>query len=495
TNLFSKVYRRPLFFCAIAVVGAVLYGYDGTYFTSILDMTQFKKDYGTCTTSSDGTVSCDISSKNRSLTTSIVQAGEVVGSLFAGPIGDIGGRRAGMLAACGLVTIGVILQISIAGSILFLTAGRAVLGMGIGCISNAVPLYLSEIPPVQIRGSIVGSWQLMLAIGQVIGACVGQGVHARTDTGAYRIPMGLNLAIVLILATGVIFIIPESPRWLISKGKETETLKALERINYDQRDVIQAVETQYASYIEAREEEKRLAGDQPGRWSDLFKGTTRRKFLCALGILVCQQIGGVQFIFSYTTTFLSDVGIGDAFIITIVVDIIEVIGVVVSFFLVNRIGRRPLLLITSTFMTIFLILVGAMGSLKGHRTAAENNLIAAGIMLYVFFFNLAWGPLAWVIATELSVGKNRQKIMSIGTACFWLSAFVVTFTMPYLYDASEANLEAQIGYIYAGGSLIGIVFVYFCIPETLGRTLEEINHMMSAQIPTREWATYDLQKE
>lgn len=116
-----------------------------------------------------------------------------------------------------------------------------------------------------------------------------------------------------------------------------------------------------------------------------------------------------------------------------------------------------------------------MGSLHGHRTAAQNNLIAAGIILYVFFFNLAWGPLAWVIATELSVGKNRQKIMSVGTACFWISAFVVTFTMPYLYDASEANLEAQIGYIYAGGSIIGMVFVYYCIPETLGRSLEEIN--------------------
>ena len=133
---------------------------------------------------------------------------------------------------------------------------------------------------------------------------------------------------------------------------------------------------------------------------------------------------------------------------------------------------------------------------------------------------MAWGPLAWVVATELSVGKNRQKIMSVGTAFFWLSAFIVTFTMPYLYDATEANLEAQIGYIYAGGSLIAMVFVYFYIPETLGRSLEEINCasrfflftfwndvligallvsqsavMMDAKIPTREWATYDLLRD
>ncbi|KAE9399154.1 general substrate transporter [Gymnopus androsaceus JB14] len=493
-NVFAKEYRRPLLFCSIAVVGAILYGYDGTYYTSILDMTKFNNDYGVPTTNADGTVTYAITSQDKSLTTSIVQAGEVVGSLIAGPIGDWGGRRMGMFVACFLVTIGVIIQISVAGSIAALTTGRAVLGMGIGCISNAVPMYLSEIPPVAIRGSIVGSWQLMLAIGQVIGACVGQGVKDRMDTGAYRIPMGINLGIVLLLSTGAMWI-PESPRWLFSKGREEETIKALERVNADQPNVAEAVQEQFILYVKARDEEQEIAGKEPSRWSDLFHGTTRRKFICAVGILIAQQIGGVQFIFSYTTTFLSGVGIENAFLITIIVDIVEVIGVIVSFFLVNRFGRRPLLLVTSTFMTIFLLIVGAMGSLHGHRTAAQNNLIAAGIILYVFFFNLAWGPLAWVIATELSVGKNRQKIMSVGTACFWISAFVVTFTMPYLYDASEANLEAQIGYIYAGGSIIGMVFVYYCIPETLGRSLEEINHMMDAKIPTHEWGTYDLNRD
>ncbi|KAF5390512.1 hypothetical protein D9757_005203 [Collybiopsis confluens] len=423
-------------------------------------------------------------------TTSIVQAGEVVGSLFAGPIGDWGGRRLGMQTACLLVTMGVIIQISVAGSIPALTVGRAVLGMGIGCISNSVPLYLSEIPPAAIRGSIVGSWQLMLAIGQVIGACVGQGVKDRTDTGAYRIPMGINLGIVLLLSSGALWI-PESPRWLFSKGKEQESIRALERVNAGQPDVKEAVQEQFLAYAKAREDEIRLGGNEPSRWSDLFRGTTRRKFVCAVGILISQQIGGVQFIFSYTTTFLSGVGIENAFLITIIVDLVEVIGVVVSFFLVNRYGRRPLLLITSAFMTI----VGAMGSLHGNRTSSQNNLIAAGIILYVFFFNLAWGPLAWVIATELSVGKNRQKIMSVGTACFWTSAFIVTFTMPYLYDATKANLEAQIGYIYAGGSIIAMIFVYFWIPETLGRSLEEINHMMDAEIPTLEWSSYDLSRD
>lgn len=159
----------------------------------------------------------------------------------------------------------------------------------------------------------------MLAIGQVIGACVGQGTHKMTNTGAYRIPMGLNLVIVLLLFLGIWLIAPESPRWLMSKGRDEQAIKALERINADADDVQTAVEEQYNIFVKAKEDEERWTNNEPSRWTDLFHGTTRRKFLCAVGILIAQQIGGVQFIFSYTTTFLGDVGIGDPFTITIIV--------------------------------------------------------------------------------------------------------------------------------------------------------------------------------
>lgn len=140
-----------------------------------------------------------------------------------------------------------------------------------------------------------------------------------TNTGAYRIPMGINLAFIVILALGVIFIIPESPRWLISKNKNGEALAALHRVHKGQSDEDAQVEEQYDTYMKAKQEEAELTNSEPSRWRDLLKGTTRRKFICAVGILISQQIGGVQFIFSYTTTFLGNVGVGSPFIITIIV--------------------------------------------------------------------------------------------------------------------------------------------------------------------------------
>ncbi|CAO1627116.1 unnamed protein product [Sympodiomycopsis kandeliae] len=479
TSFFAKANSKPLFYAAIAVFGAILYGYDGTYFTSILEMNKFQQDYGT--PRPDGTV--NITSSQKSILASAVQIGEFFGSLTAGFIGDRYGRRGGFLAACAYVTIGVLIQIIPAGNVAALGAGRAVLGMGVGVVSNATPLYLSEVAPSAIRGVVVSSWQLMLAIGQVIGACVGQGTHALESTASYRIPIGVNLVIVLIIVLGM-FIIPESPRWLLSKDRDEEAMAALRRINSTQEDPELVASTEMRLFCQARDDERATQGR--GGWKSMVSGLERRKFICVLGILVAQQIGGVQFIFSYTTTFFKTVGVTDAFLVTIIVDIVEVVGVIVSFPLIKRFGRRPLLLYTSVPMFIALLVCGILGSI-GERTTDQNRTIAAMICIYVFAFNLAFGPLAWTVASELATGLNRQKLMSLGTACFWIIAWAVTFTLPYLFDADEAGLETKIGYIYAGGVLIAAIFVFFYIPETHGRSLEEIQEMLAAKVPTRHW--------
>ncbi len=499
TKLLSKANVRPIFFCSLAVVGAILYGYDGTYFTGILEMNKFKRDFG----SPNAQGVYDISSGDKSLYASIVQVGEIVGSLIAAPLGDYIGRRGSFFGACSLVTLGVILQLILVGSKALLTIGRMVLGAGVGVLSNCTPLYLSEIAPTAIRGAIVSSWQLMLAIGQVIGACIAQGTKNIDSTWSYRIPIIFNLVFVAILV-GAQFIIPESPRWLIQKNRDEKALAALKRVNKGQPEDCreQVIALEYKAFRQARQDELELSGE--GGWKTLMHGVELRKFACVLGILIGQQIGGVQFIFSYTVTFMTAVGLKDAFIITIIVDVIEVVGVLCSFLLVNRFGRRTLILWTSIPMFIALFVVAGIGTkglppqgfslpYPGVISEVEGRVIAAMICIYVFFFNLAWGPLAWVVASELAVGKNRSKIMSVGTACFWVIAWAVTFTLPYLFY--NANLGAQIGWIYGVGTLIAMAFVYFYIPETFGRSLEEINEMLEAGVPTRKWTTYMTNQE
>ncbi|KAJ9111072.1 hypothetical protein QFC19_001270 [Naganishia cerealis] len=465
-------------------MGAFLYGYDGTYFTGILEMPKFLRDFGDL--QPDG--SYKLSSTVTSVFASIVQAGEFFGSLGASFLGDYLGRKGALRAAVIIVTIGCILQLLVVGSIPLLVVGRFILGVGVGVVSNCVPMYLSEIPPAAIRGSVVSTWQLTLAIGQVIGAVIAQGTKDYENTFSWRFPIAFNMVITIALFAGS-FLVVESPRWLTSKGKDDKAFRALQAIHKKNEDL--DAETELSILIEARQAEQNNEGNQ-SKWSDLIKvPADRRRFYCAFGILCCQQISGVQFIFSYATRFFTDIGQDNAFLYTIIVDVIEVVGVIVSLFLVNRIGRRPLLISTGIFMTFTDIVIGAIG-IKRDRSDAENTAIVAMIMLYVFAFNLAWGPLAWAVATELSHGKNKTKIMSIGTAGFWICAWAVTFTLPYLFDADQANLGPMVGWIYAGGGVISVVFVYFCIPETIGKSLEELSVMMDLGIPTRAWKHYKI---
>lgn len=146
------------------MLGAFLYGYDGTYFTGMLEMQRFKEDFGEYDAA---TGTYEIKSTYTAVFASIVQAGEFVGSLMASVLGDYLGRKGALWTAVLIVTIGCILQLILVGSISLLIVGRLILGIGVGIVSNCVPMYLSEIPPAAIRGSIVSTWQLTLAIGQV----------------------------------------------------------------------------------------------------------------------------------------------------------------------------------------------------------------------------------------------------------------------------------------------------------------------------------------
>lgn len=458
----------------------------GTYFTGVQAMDAFVDRFGTLNSAG----MYELTSGALAVMTSIVYVGELIGSLSASFVQDRHGRKGGLFVAMVAVVIGVIIQVAAEGQQGVIIAGRIVLGFGVGMVSNAVPQYLSEVPNTSIRGSVVGSWQLILAIGQVLGACIDQGTKNINSTAAYRIPMAVQLLIPLTVYAFMPFV-PESPRWLVTKGRYEQAGKALVKIN---REKLPSYDETIELDALRQDHERELAQKEPSSWKEVFSNRIeRRKFFSVFGILVCQQITGVQFIFSYATIFIEDVGLSHPFLWTIIIDIIEVLGVVASFFVVNRIGRRPLLIWTSVIMIISLLIVGALGT-PSNSTQGMKVGIVVMLMVFVFFFNMAWGPLAWCIAVEMSPGVNRSKIMSVGTAAFWVIAFLVTFTLPYLYDADQADLGTKVGYVYAGGCCLSLAFVYFYIGETLGRSLEEINQMFDEDLPVMKWKSWQSRR-
>ncbi|TIA89553.1 hypothetical protein E3P99_01987 [Wallemia hederae] len=491
-GLLSAKYRRPLCYAGIAVLGAVLYGYDGTYFTSVLETERWKQDFGECDPQGNN---CKFPSEDKSLFTSIVFVGELVGALSSSVIGDYFGRKGLFLSACLMGIIGTILQVARVGDHAIFVVGRLILGICVGMMSNGAPLYLSEIVPSEIRAAVVGSWQCLLALGQVIGAGVGLGVHDRPDTGAWRIPTTLNLMFVVLIILGQL-IIPESPRWLVSRDKTERAEKALWKIHGARPDAQACVDEEMNSFNQTKDDEMQSSG-KDASWAAVFAPGNRRKLFLTCGVLICQQISGIQIVFSYIAVIAASLEIGNKFVITIAICVVELVGVIVSFGIVNRYGRRPLLMSTGAIMGVFLIIMGLLGVgnyVNEDMSHVYNKVVIAMYFLFTFAFNLAWGPLAWVCASELSGGRCKNKIMSLGTSCFWISAFVVTFTLPYLYDEDKANIQSMVSLIYGFLSIVTVAFVFFFLPETRGRSLEEIIYMFEKKVPTRQWDQFDTSK-
>ncbi|KAE8373678.1 hypothetical protein BDV26DRAFT_296734 [Aspergillus bertholletiae] len=445
-------------FCAFAALGACLYGYDGVYFTGVSAMDAFVEHFGE--RQSDG--SYIIPASSLSLMTSVINIGELVSSLTAAPLNDFTGRR------------GV--------SSTFYDYRRSnPAGFWVENFSATSPLYIGEIAPTRIRGPLLMCWQLVLSISQIVAAAINRGTQGTGSAVAYHVPMGVQLVFPLIVLA-FLWWVPESPRWLLRKNKIDAARKALQSVNRDDKSYI--ADDDLDTLQRDIDNEKHLAQDSS--WSDLILDPIeRRKTIYSAGALVAQQVNGIQWFYCFGTVFSKAIGLSDPFLMTLIVFIIQVIIVLCAVLCANKLPRRPLLLTTTGIMGVSIFIVGCLGIPGGEVSHTFGKVIISFVIIEITAFNFAWGPLGWTIASEMAVGRNRNKIYAVAVASFWITVWAIVFTFPYLYYS--ANLGPKTGFVYT--ELCGVTFgyVYFCVGEVTGRSMEEINWFFINGVPARKW--------
>lgn len=351
---------------------------------------------------------------------------------------------------------GVILQIAASGRDL-LVAGRAISGIGVGFESAIVILYMSEICPKKVRGALVSGYQFCITIGLLLAACVNYAVKGRGDTGEYRIPIGIQFAWGIILATGVACL-PDSPRYFIKRGKTVEAKKALMKVrgvhptNPDSEHLRAMVEFELAEIIanEEYEREQTPAGGWLAGWTNCFKGSlfqsnsNLRKTILGTSLQMMQQWTGVNFIFYYSTPFLQSTGaISNTFLISLIFTLVNVCSTPLSFYGMEKFGRRTLLLYGAFGMLICQFLVAIIGVTVGFNksitladgtTRAENlsavNAQIAFIAIFIFCFATTWGPGAWVLIGEVFPLPIRSRGVALSTASNWLWNTIISVITP-----------------------------------------------------------------
>nr|ARU07967.1 putative glucose transporter-3715 [Aureobasidium melanogenum] len=444
--------------------GGVLFGYDTGTIGDILGMDYWLRLFAPHIDPATGKHA--LTSSQSSEIVSLLSVGTFFGALLSAPTGDILGRKMGLMAWLVVFCVGVILQTAATAIPLFV-AGRTIAGLGVGGLSALVPLYQSETAPKWIRGTIVGSYQLAITIGLLLASIVGNATKDMQNTGCYRIPIAVQFAWAIILFVGLL-ILPETPRFYIKKGKHAEAARALSKLRRLPTDH-PAVEEELAEITANHEYELSLG---QASYADCFKGNLGKRLATGCGLQALQQLTGVNFIFYYGTSFFKQSGIGNGFTISLITSCINVASTLPGLYMVEKWGRRKLLLFGAIGMAVCQIIVAGVGFAPLENQSAQKALVAF-VCIYIFFFASTWGPCAWVVTGEIFPLKVRAKSLSMTTASNWLLNWAIAFATPYMVNAIHTNVF----WVWGGFCCVCIAFVYFVIYETKGLSLEQVDEL------------------
>ncbi|KAF5529812.1 sugar transporter [Fusarium mexicanum] len=477
-------HKWALFFCGISTFGALCYGYDQIYFTGVQGMQPFINDYAQ-TTTSDGKPA--LTTSFISLTASIIYVGELAGAFLAAPINENLGRRAVFLCASLCIIIGAIVQLASHGSEGLIVLGRIFIGLGIGQFTVTCLLYMGEVAPAAVRGPALMTFQLMQSCSQLVGSAITQGTSNINNKNSYLVPFGVLIVLPGLMILLLVFL-PESPTWYVSKGKLEDGEKMLRKINKSMLDYDPSNDMRVLT--EAVERDKALAAESS--WTSLVTDPIeRRKVIYSAGAMVAQQINGIQFFYSYGVIFAQSIGVSEPFTISLITNVLQVVAVAVSVYFGNRIPRRQNLWYSTLGLWAALIVVGGLGTTRSSSrtfSSAVSTAIVVFSYIVIVCFNFSLGPLAYTINSEMAVGRNRNKIVSVSISVFFITVFIIAFTAPYLYYS--ANLGPMMCFVYAGTSCISLAYIWFCVGETTGRTILEVERFFIEGIPARQWETH-----
>jgi sugar porter (SP) family MFS transporter len=428
----------------IAALAGLLFGYDTGVISGAILFIQ--KDF-------------NLSAEQEGLVVSGVLFGATFSSLFSGKLTDYFGRRL-VILGISLLFVGGSIIAALANSVPALVAGRFILGLAIGIASFTAPLYISEVSPPDKRGGLVSLNQLAITVG-ILGSYLVDYIFS--GQGQWQMMVGFGAVPGVILGIGML-VMPESPRWYTLKGRKSEARLVLARIRGSE-DVEK----------ELSEIESTLAEEEQGEWKELVLPSMRRLLLIGLGLAFFQQFTGINTVIYYAPTIFNLAGFESnsvSILATAGVGLVNVAMTIVGVCLLDKMGRRPLLLTGLVGMLVSLTTL-SLGFMQASPGEHLKWIGVGSLVLYVASFAISLGPIFWLIIAEIYPLNVRGLAMGLATAMCWVSNLIVSYTFPILIKYAGPSLTFS---LYAVITILAISFSYWLVPETKGLSLEEIEH-------------------
>ncbi|MCU4187000.1 sugar porter family MFS transporter [Acidiferrimicrobium sp. IK] len=430
---------------AVTALGGLLFGYDTGVVSGALLFLQ--KSFG------------HLSAFDRELVTSLLLVGAAVGALGAGRLADRIGRRTTVILTAAVFVVGV-LAAALSPVFPFLVATRFVIGVAVGSASMVVPMYIGEVAPPRYRGALVSFNQLAITSGILVSYLVDYGLSSSQN---WRLMFGLAAIPAALLGAGMLTQ-SESPQWLVAQGRDGEARDVLARLRRPEE-----VERE----IEVLDRNTKAAEEELGSRALL---APKLRGLLTVGVLmaVFQQVTGINTVIYYAPTLLSNAGFGSssALLANVVNGGVNVGMTIVAIWLLDRVGRRVLLLSGTSGMVVGLTTVGLTFLIGGDHLHGGGAVVAiAGLLVYTGSFAVGLGPVFWLMISEIYPSNVRASAMSIATIANWAANFAVTVSFLTLLNAIT---NAGTFFLFAGLTVVALAYFAVRVPETKGRTLGDV---------------------
>ena len=399
-------------------------------------------------------------------------AATAIGGVIFGILSDRFGRKKAMFIAAVLFLLSAI-GTSLPRDIWTFIVFRILGGVGIGVASISTPMYIAEITPAHLRGRLVSVNQIAIVGGIAATSFVNYFIAGHGDQ-AWNIATGWRWMFAMGIAPAVAFFllllrIPESPRWLVEMGRADEARAILGQVG--------GAEFSASEFASIRDS---LSGEK-GTWNELFSPNLRLPLVIGIALAILQQVTGINVFMYFGATIFKTMsqstGVDAGLLQQVVINGAGVFFTLIAIASVDKLGRKPLMLVGTLGMGISLIAMGVMAQTMSDPTAA-SHLMLAFIVLYIACFGLSVGPVTWVILSEIFPTAVRGRALGLATFCLWIADYAVTQTFPMM-DAKGTWLVAKFNhafpfYVYAAFCAVLIVVLLWLVPETKGRSLEEI---------------------
>ncbi|UXS37384.1 sugar porter family MFS transporter [Staphylococcus delphini] len=439
-----KINKKMIFF--IGALGGLLYGYDMGVISGAL---LYLKD------------DIPLNAYTEGLVVSSMLVGAIVGAGLSGPLSEKLGRRRLVFMISIVFIIGALI-LALAPTMEILVLGRAIIGLAVGGSTAIVPVYLSELAPTDARGSLSSLNQLMITIGILASFLVN---YAFTPIEGWRWMLGLAVVPSLILMIGVIFM-PESPRWLLEKRGE-KAARDVMKLTYPASEIDHEIENM-----------KKINQIADNTWTVLKSPWLLSTIIIGSIFALLQQLIGINAIIYYAPKIFATAGLGEstAILSTVGIGVVNVLVTIFAISIIDKIDRKKLLVIGNIGMVASLLIMSALIWLIGVNSAAW--IIMLCLTTFIIFFGVSWGPVLWVMLPELFPMRARGAATGIAALVLSIGSLLVAQFFPVLTDVLEVQ---QVFLIFAVIGIIAMIFVMKFLPETRGRSLEQIEQDLRAR--------------